>query len=126
MNAFRDALRAAVRVWLFTTLGIWIPGLLGWINEVTQWARDEGATPFPDARGLAFLFVAAITAAFPAAITGIVRWLENASGKTLLPRAAGPQTVPASSPGERGAVSTRTLAWLGAIAFLVVLLILLL
>lgn len=87
----KDALKAALRVWVFTTIGLWIPGLLGWINEVTQWADQKGAPAFPDPSNLAYLFVAALTAAFPAAVAGVVRYLENFSGRSLLPRASGPQ-----------------------------------
>lgn len=88
MSGLKDALKSAALVWLFTTVGLWIPGLLGWINEVTNWANQKGAPPFPDASNLAFLFVAALTAAFPAAVAGLVRYIENVSGKTLLPRTA--------------------------------------
>lgn len=88
MNGFLDAAKSAALVWLFTTVGLWIPGLLGWINEVTSWANQKGAPAFPDPSNLAFLFVAALTAAFPAAIAGIVRYIENVSGQPLLPRTA--------------------------------------
>lgn len=90
MSNFKDAALAALRVWVFTTIGLWIPGLLGWVNEVSSWASQKGAPPFPDPSNLAFLFVAALTAAFPAAVAGVVRLFENASGQNLLPRASGP------------------------------------
>lgn len=90
MNNLKDAAKSALRVWIFTTIGLWIPGLLGWINEVTQWANQKGAPPFPDPSNVAFLFVAALTAAFPAAIAGIVRVIENKSGHVIAPRATGP------------------------------------
>jgi hypothetical protein len=86
----KDASKSMLRVWVFTTVGLWIPGLLGWINEVTKWADQKGAPPFPDPSNLGFLFVAALTAAFPAAVAGIVRYVENYSGRSALPRAAGP------------------------------------
>ena len=85
-SSIADALKSAALVWLYTTLGLWIPGLLGWIHEVTQWAEQRGAPAFPDPSNLAYLFVAALTGAFPAAIAGIVRLIENLSGKSLLPR----------------------------------------
>lgn len=88
MNGLKDAAKSAALVWLYGTLGLWIPGLFGWINEVTQWASQKGAPPFPDPSNLAFLFVAAITAAFPAAIAGIVRYIENSTGTVILPRSA--------------------------------------
>ena len=86
-----DAAKSALRVWVFTTLGLWIPGLLGWVNEVSSWASQKGAPAFPDPSNLAFLFVAALTAAFPAAVAGIVRYVENLAGHSLAgPRASGP------------------------------------
>lgn len=88
MTALKDAAKSFATVWLFTTIGLWIPGLLGWINEVTNWANQKGAPPFPDPSNLAFLFVAALTAAFPAAVAGIVRYIENVSGQKLLFRNA--------------------------------------
>lgn len=89
MTAFKDAAKSFLLVWLYTTVGLWIPGLLGWIHEVTEWANQKGAPPFPDPSNVAFLFVAALTGAFPAAIAGIVRYIENVSGKSILPRSAG-------------------------------------
>lgn len=86
-----DALKSAVRVWAFTTIGLTIPGLLGWIAEVTSWAEQKGAPAFPDPSNLAYLFVAALTGAFPAAVAGLWRLAENYSGHTVLPRAEGPQ-----------------------------------
>ena len=121
MTGLQDVLRASFRVWVFSALGLLIPGLLGWINAVTEWARSEGATPFPDAHGLVFIFVAAITAAFPAAVAGLVRFLENASGRSFLPRAAGPRTVPMPGPGERGAVSWLVIVGVAVLVALVIL-----
>lgn len=88
MTGLKDALKSAGLVWVFTTIGLWIPGLLGWVNEVSSWASQNGAPPFPDPSNLGFLFVAALTAAFPAAVAGLVRYVENLSGKSLLPRSA--------------------------------------
>lgn len=92
MIALKDALKSAALVWLYTTVALWIPGLLGWVNTVTEWASQKGAPPFPDPSNLGFLFVAALTGAFPAAIAGVVRYIENASGKTLLFRSSGTPT----------------------------------
>jgi hypothetical protein len=98
LRGLRDALKSAALVWLFTTVGLWIPGLLGWINEVTKWADAKGAPAFPDPSNLAYLFIAALTAAFPAAVAGIVRLIENTWDLSLLPRTA---AVPVSGPSTR-------------------------
>lgn len=95
MTAFLDALKSAALVWLYGTVMLFIPGMFGWINEVTEWANQKGAPPFPDPSNLAFLFVAALTATFPAAGAFVVRYIENLSGKQLLPRSSG---VPVKDP----------------------------
>jgi TRAP-type C4-dicarboxylate transport system permease small subunit len=119
MTALRDAAKSALLVWLFTTVGLFLPGMLGWINEVTQWASQKGAPPFPDPSNLGYLFVAAITAAFPAAVAGIVRYIENATGQPLLPRTAA-APVKGHAPGDRGEGSV---AYLLVVAILVVVFI---
>lgn len=105
MNSLKDAAKSAALVWLFTTVGLFLPGMLGWINEVTQWAAQKGAPPFPDASNLGYLFVAALTAAFPAAVAGLVRYFENTTGFAILPRTA-QQPTNVAKRMERGAVST--------------------
>lgn len=70
----KDSIKRAIRTAIVSALALWIPGLLGWLNDLTQWARDEGSTPFPDARGLAYLGVVAIVGAF----IGLVQFLWNA------------------------------------------------
>lgn len=99
MNGLKDALKSAFRVWVIGTMMLWIPGLLGWVNEVTKWADQKGAQPFPDPSNIAFLFVAALTAAFPAVGMGILRYFENLSGHSVL-RPAGPPIV--SNPRPEG------------------------
>lgn len=69
----RDSIKRAIRTAIVTALALWIPGLLGWLNELTEWARAEGSTPFPDAHGLAYLGVVAIVGA----VVGLVQWLWN-------------------------------------------------
>jgi hypothetical protein len=118
MTALKDAAKSAGLVWLFTTVGLFLPGMLGWINEVTQWASQKGAPPFPDPSNLGYLFVAALTAAFPAAVAGIVRYIENSTGQTLLPRTA---AAPVHTPkGDRGEGS---LVYLLVVAILLVVFI---
>lgn len=80
----RDSLKRAIRTFVITTLALWIPGLLGWLNNLTAWARDEGSTPFPDGRGLAFLGVSAITAGVVAVVNLIWNGAEDGLGKGLL------------------------------------------
>lgn len=102
MNGLKDAAKSALRVWVFTTIGLWLPGLLGWVHDVSSWASQKGAPAFPDPSNLAFLFVAALTAGFPAAVAGVWRYAENLWGQSFPPRAAGPGTVNVDGRHERG------------------------
>ena len=96
MNAatLKDSAISFLRAWIVGTLMLWIPGLFGWVHEVSEWADAKGAPAFPDPSNLAFLFVAALTAAFPAAGMAILRLIENAAGRSILPRPTGPTPPP--------------------------------
>ena len=126
MSGLKDALKSAGLVWLFTTVGLFVPGMLGWIQEVTEWASQKGAPAFPDPSNLGYLFVAAITAAFPAAIAGLVRYVENLSGKALLPRTAAAPVYQPQHRAQAGTAQTRTIAIAALVVAVVVLLVILL
>lgn len=111
----RDSIRRAIRTFIITTVALFIPGLLGWLNELTKWARDEGGTPFPDAHGLAYLAVSAIVAGVVALINLGWNAVEDATGTGLL-RTVPPKTPPA----DRGAVS-----WIGLVVIAVVVIVVL-
>ena len=87
----RDSILRAVRTFLITTLALFVPGLLGWLNELTEWARGEGSTPFPDGRGLAFLGVSAIVAGVVAVVNLLWNAIEDATGKSVLRPVKGQQ-----------------------------------
>lgn len=78
--------RLPARTFLWAFLGIAIPGALGWLNDLTAWASSEGQTPFPDARSLAFLGVAAISAGSVALVNALAVWVENRTGVGILRR----------------------------------------
>jgi len=97
----RDSLRRVARTFLIAFLGIAIPGLLSWLHDLTEWANGQGQTPFPDARSLAFLAIAAICAGFIALLNLLVVWVEDSTGKGFL------RTVPPKPRrGERGSMTT--------------------
>lgn len=79
-----SSVRRAVRTFVISTLAIFIPGLLGWLNSLTEWAKSEGTTPFPDAHGLLFLAVAATVGGVIAAVNLLWNWVEDATGKKFL------------------------------------------
>jgi hypothetical protein len=101
MNApIRDAVRKAVRTFLIATVAIAIPGLLGWLNDLTDWAHSNGTTPLPDAHGLLFLLVSAVAAGFIAVLNFVVVLVENSSGKAFLRTPV--TNVNPAPPGESG------------------------
>lgn len=115
----RDVIRRAVRVFLKTSLALIVPGFLGWLNELTQWARGEGQTPFPDGRSLAYLGVVAIVAGVVAVVSMLWDVIEDGLGKGVL------REVPPRPDPNRGAASLRW-AWIGLAFAPVVAVILLL
>lgn len=82
--ATKEAISKAVRTFVIATAGLAIPGLLGWLNDLTSWARSNGTTPLPDAHGLLFIVVAAIAAGFIAVLNFFWIIVENATGKGML------------------------------------------
>lgn len=80
----RDSINRAVRTFVITFVGLFIPGLFGFLNAVTEWARAEGQAPFPDARSLAYVGVTAIVAAVVAAVNLLWNAIEDKTGAKLL------------------------------------------
>ena len=80
----RDSIRRAIRTFVITTVGLLIPGLFGWLHDLTEWARAEGQAPFPDARSLAYLGVIAIVSGFVAAVNLVWNAVEDKAGAGML------------------------------------------
>lgn len=80
----RESVRRALRTFIITTLALFVPGLLGWLHELTAWANAEGERPFPDGHGLAYLGVSAVVAGVVAVINLAWNAVEDASGHGML------------------------------------------
>lgn len=117
----RDALARIARTFLWAFLGVLIPGSLGWLNDLTAWAKSQGQTPFPDAHSLAFVGVAAISAGCIAVLNALVLVVENVTGVGILRRVPAPPDTRRWN--ERGYVSPWGLL---VVVVLVVLLVVLL
>jgi hypothetical protein len=79
-----DSAKRVYRTFIITTLALWLPDLFGWLNDLTEWARNEGSTPFPDASGLAYLGVSAVVAGVVAAVNAVWNGTENIIGKGMM------------------------------------------
>lgn len=79
-----DAVKRSIRTFIITFFGLMIPGFLGWLNEVTKWANDNGQAPFPDGKNLSYLAVSALAAAVIGAVNLLWTWVEDKIGKGLL------------------------------------------
>ena len=84
MKNWNPSVRLAIRTFLQAFLALFIPGLFGWLNALTEWAKTEGQTPFPDAMSLAYLGVVAIVAGFVSVSTLLWNLFEGSTGKSLL------------------------------------------
>lgn len=79
-----DSVRRSIRTFIIAFLGTAIPGALGWLNALTQWANSAGQTPLPEWQSLAFLGVSAISASLIALLNVAWNWTEDATGHGLL------------------------------------------
>lgn len=73
----KRALRGAAAVFLT----LFVPGLLGWLNQLTGWAPG---LPFPDLHPLGALFVSSLLAAAVGLVNLVINALETALGKGFL------------------------------------------
>jgi hypothetical protein len=79
-----DTIRRIVRTGLIAFAFVLVPGLLGWLHAVSDWASSSGQHPLPDAHNLTYLLVSAITAGFIAVGNALVLVIENLSGHGFL------------------------------------------
>ena len=80
----RDAVVRALRTFVIAFLAVLIPGLFGWLNDLTAWAKSDGQAPFPDSHSVAYLGISAILAGVIALVNLAWVWVENVTGKGLL------------------------------------------
>ena len=83
------SVRRALRTFVITTLALFIPGMLGWLNDITQWAQAQGTEPFPSGTGLVYLAISASVAGVVAVVNLLWNAVEDTSGHAMLrePRA---------------------------------------
>lgn len=77
---FLESLIRSLRTFVPAFLVLFVPGLLGWLHAVTQWANSHGATPFPDAKGLGYLAVSATVAGLISLTNLAINLVEDWTG----------------------------------------------
>jgi cytochrome c biogenesis protein CcdA len=93
----KDALKGAVRSFLFAFAALAIPAALDVLRSITAWAAEHGQAPLPNWHNESFIFVNALVAGLVAAVTFLVRLIENSTGKTFL---RSPSVTPAPYAGD--------------------------
>lgn len=83
LNA-HPGLRRVIRTFLYSFLTLAIPGGLGWLGKVSEWANTQGTAPFPDTATLGFVAVSALVAGLIAIVNAAAIWIEDATGKGFL------------------------------------------
>jgi hypothetical protein len=80
----RDSAMRALRTFIISFLALFIPALLGWLNDLLNWANGDEGQPFPSYDTLAKAAISAVAAA----LIALVNWLWNATedniGKGML------------------------------------------
>jgi hypothetical protein len=78
--ATRNAIRAGATTAGFSFVVLFGATVIGWSQDVTQWASDSGASPFPGLSVLGYGAVSAAASAAIGAINGFVRWAQGRLG----------------------------------------------
>lgn len=89
MTLSRESLRRVVRTFVTAFLGLFLPGLVGFLNAVTEWASSRGQDPFPDASNLTYVTVSALAAATIALVQLIWNAVEDVLGHGFLREVSG-------------------------------------
>jgi len=84
MANLKNTVVAAVRTGVVVFVGVLIPGVVGWLNNVAAWLNTDGGSPFPDPSILRTVLFAAGTAAGIALLNalGIIFQNQLGIGKT--------------------------------------------
>lgn len=79
-RSLRNALRAGLATAAFTFVVLFGGSLVGWLDQVVEWAETEGAS-FPTLSVLGRAAVSAAAAAGAGAVNTVVRWAQGAKGR---------------------------------------------
>lgn len=78
-------LKRALRTFLFSFVAIFGLSLVGWLNDVVQWANDnQAANVFPDPAVLVKAAISAAAAAASGLVSFVVNFAEDVKGGSAL------------------------------------------
>jgi hypothetical protein len=90
-----DSLKAALYTALFTFVALFAVSLIGWVDDVAEWAKDDGVTiEFPDPSVLIKASFAAAAAALSGLLNFVVRWAQGHLGWGEVPTYKSPPPPP--------------------------------
>jgi len=85
MPTYKAPLKRAVRSFLFAFIALFGLSLIGWLNDVVQWANDtQAANVFPDPGVLVKAAISAAASAAVGFVTFLVNLVEDIKGGTAL------------------------------------------
>lgn len=84
LEQIKAALWRSIRTFIPAFFVLFVPGILGWLHEVTAWASLGGSTPFPSAHGLGYILVSATVAGIIAVGNMVMIMIEDATGFKIL------------------------------------------
>lgn len=87
----RDSALRALRTFIISFLALWIPYLIGFLNDLANWANGNDKAPFPDISALGEAGVSAAAAALIALINLVWNAVEDGVGRGMF-RAVPPRT----------------------------------
>lgn len=81
----RNSIKAGAYTALFTFIAMFGLSLIGWLQDIAEWASSSGTDEFPSFTTLGYASISAITAAVIGLFNTVVRLAQAALGKGTIP-----------------------------------------
>lgn len=75
-----DSIKAGAYTAVFSFITLFGLSLVGWLNDVVEWASNDGTVAFPSGSGLAKAAASAATAALIGLVNAVIRWAQDQTG----------------------------------------------
>jgi hypothetical protein len=89
--AIPNSLKAGFYTAVFSFITLFGASLIGWLNDVVEWASNDGTVAFPDGSGVAKAAASAAVASLIGLVNFVLRWVQDRTG-------VGPETPGYSPP----------------------------